>query len=596
MLRFGARRLFALIPLLTALVACEESSPADGEGGDGQGGEDGNQGGGGEGGQAELPPEPTTHFEAEPTSFQVPEGGRHLAGFNDLSREPGVSDDVAFGAQRWRMIDLDGDGAQDLVVTATAGPRDGYYFWNEVPGYESDAPKWLVYQNDGAGFAADPTEWPVPVGGTYLAGFNDLAGEPGVSDDVEYGAQRWRTLDIDGDGLPDLVVTATAVARDGYYFWDEVPGYDGAPKWLVYKNNGAGFDAEPVEWSVPEGGRYLAGFNDLSGEPGVSDDVEYGAHRWRTLDIDGDALPDLVVTATAVPRDGYYFWDEVPGYDDGAPQWQVYKNNGAGFDAEPIAWNVPEGGAHLAGFNDLSGEPGYSDDVAYGDERWRLLDMDADQMPDIVVTATATPRDGYYFWNEVPGYDDETPYWHVYRNNGGGFDSEPTAWSVPAGGAHLAGFNDLGGEPGYSDDVSMGDDRWSVLDLNTDGRPDLVVTGEATPREGYYFWVQIFGFDAEPKWWVYLGGDGGFAADPTPWAMPLGGQHLAGFAAPSGEPGYSDDVSIGADRWRLVDVDGDHRQDLVIVGDAQPRDGYYFWVEVLGFDAEPRWQVYRGAP
>ena len=489
-----------------ALVACDDPS-ATSKAKHSKDDDSSTPGDGGGGAGPELPPEPTTHFEGFASGWAVPEGGQYLAGFNDLAGEPGQADDVAMGAQRWRLVDLDGDGRSEIVVPATAVPRDGYYYWNEVPGYAEQKPFWYVYGNDGKGFATGPAAWPVPLGGQHLAGFNDLSGEPGQSDDVSMGSQRWRLLDIDGDGRPDLVVTATAAPRDGYYYWNEVPGYaEQKPFWYVYKNNGAGFDAGPIAWPVPVGGKHMAGFNDVSGEPGEADDVSMGSQRWRMLDVDGDGRSDLVVTATAVPRDGYYYWSEVPGFVDGAP------------------------------------------------------------------------------------------FWYVFRNNGGGFDAGPIAWKLPVGGKHLAGFNDLSGEPGEGDDVSMGAQRWRVVDINSDGRPDLVVTGEAVARDGYYYWVQVPGFGQAPAWQVHLGVDGGFEGAAQSWPVPAGGQHLAGFADLGGEPGQSDDVEMGADRWRLTDVDGDHRLDIVVTGDAVPRDGYYFWVAVPGFGTAPRWQIYRGAP
>ncbi|NUO48060.1 MAG: hypothetical protein HOV80_04305 [Polyangiaceae bacterium] len=593
MFRLAGFRFLAVLPLFALIAGCAESESSDEDEENKKKTTDKEE----EQEEPELPPDPTTHFEAELASFVVPVGGAHEAGFNDLSGEPGSGEDVSFGSQRWRMIDLDGDGAQDIVVTASAVPKSGYYFWTEVPGYKEGTPTWYMYRNNGAGFDTEPTAWPVPVGGTYDAGFNDLSGEPGSGEDVTYGSQRWRLHDIDGDKLPDIVVTASAVPKSGYYFWTEVPGYkEGTPTWYVYKNNGAGFDPDPIAWSVPLGGTDDAGFNDLSGEPGSGEGVAYGSQRWRTVDVDGDELDDIVVTASAVPKSGYYFWTEVPGYKEGTPTWYVFKNNGAGFDAQPIAWSLPLGGTDDAGFNDVSGEPGSGEGVAYGSQRWRLLDMDADKLPDIVVTASATPRSGYYFWTEVPGYNEGTPTWYIYRNNGSGFDADPTAWSVPQGGQHEAGFNDLGGQPGNGEDVSMGSDRWSVVDLNSDGRPDLVVTGEATPRSGYYYWVEVLGLADAPHWNVYLGEESGFAAEPQSWSVPTGGQYEAGFAALSGEPGNGEDVAMGADRWRLVDVDGDKRLDIVITGEATPRSGYYYWVEVPGYDSQPAWQIYRGAP
>ncbi len=428
--------------LLSALGAAGCGGDDTGSGGSGGGGSGGKGGSGG----GVVPAKPTTHFEQGPVAWSVPEGGKHLAGFNDLGGEPGDGSDVAYGDQRWRVIDLDGDDKQDLIVPAVATPRDGYNYWSEVPGYKDDKPFWFVFKNNGSGFEKGAVPWFVPPGGKHLAGFNDLGGEPGDGSDVAYGDQRWRLSDLDGDGRPDLIVTAVATPRDGYNYWSEVPGYkDGKPFWFVFKNNGSGFEQGAVPWFVPVGGKHLAGFNDLGGEPGDGSDVAYGDQRWRLSDMDGDGKPDLVVTAVATPRDGYNYWSEVPGYKDGKPFWFVFKNNGSGFDQGAVPWFAPVGGKHLAGFNDLSGEPGDGSDVAYGDQRWRMMDLDADGKSDLVVTAVATPRDGYNYWSEVPGYKDAKPFWFVFKNNGSGFEQGAVPWFVPVGGKHLAGFNDLGG-------------------------------------------------------------------------------------------------------------------------------------------------------
>ncbi|MFO0590800.1 MAG: FG-GAP-like repeat-containing protein [Polyangiaceae bacterium] len=591
-------RIHSCAALCALLLSAASSVGCDGgETGQGGKGGSGDGGKGGSGGEV-IPDKPTTHFEEGPVAWSVPLGGTHLAGFSDFGGEAGNGDDVAFGDQRYRMLDLTGDHKPDLVVPALAVQRDGYSFWNQVPGFKDDKPFWYVYKNNGSGFDAGPIPWFVPKGGAHAAGFNDLSGEAGNGDDVSFGDQRWRLTDIDGDGLSDIVITAVAVPRDGYSYWNQVPGFkDGKPFWYVYKNNGSGFEQGPIPWFVPVGGAHLAGFNDLSGEPGFGDDVAFGDQRWRLMDIDADGKADLVVTATAQPRDGYSYWSEVPGLKDGKPFWYVYKNNGAGFEQGPIPWFVPVGGTQIAGFNDLAGEPSSGNDVVYGEPRWRTSDVDGDGKIDLVVTATSQPRDGYSYWPEVPGYKDGKPFWYVYKNNGGGFEQGPIPWFVPLGGGHLAGFNDLAGEPSYGGEVTYGDLRWRSADMNSDGKADLVVTATAEPRDGYSYWPTVPGFkDDKPFWYVYINNGSGFEQGPIPWFVPKGGTFLGGFNDLSGDPSNGSDMAYGYDRWRTSDLDGDGRMDIVVTGKAAPRDGYNYWVPVNGYGTAPLWYVFHGAP
>ncbi len=541
--------------------------------------------------------EPSTRFDDDAVRWTVPVGGQHLAGFDALGGDPGTSDYETVGARAWSTIDLDGDGRLDLVVTAEAVEREGYYWWAQVLGYDEGEPHWDVYLNDGTGFAETPTRWSVPSGGQYLAGFGALAGEPGSGDDETVGAEAWSTMDIDGDGLPDLVVTAEAVEREGYYWWAQVLGYGGdEPHWNVYRNTGDGFESTPTAWSVPQGGQHLAGFDALAGNAGSGEYETVGAQEWSTTDIDGDGRPDLVVTAEAVEREGYYWWARVLGYG-GSPHWNVFLNTGSGFETSPTSWQVPSGGQHLAGFDALAGSAGEGDYGTVGAQEWSTADIDGDGRPDLIVTAEAVEREGYYWWAQVLGYDRGEPHWNVFFNTGSGFEVSAEAWPLPSGGQHLAGFDALGGDAGAADYGTVGAQEWATIDIDGDRLLDLVVTAEAVEREGYYWWAQVLGFDAaDPHWNVFVNTGSGFAEAPVAWSVPEGGQHLAGFDALSGDPGSSDYATVGAEAWATTDLDGDGRLDLVVTARAVEREGYYWWAEVLGFGDDPHWSVHLGTP
>src|SRR5262249_12291593 len=155
-------------------------------------------------------------------------------------------------------------------------------------------------------------------GHTYQAiGFSQVAG-----DDDYQGSNAWTTMDIDGDGKPDLVVSA----KGGLQF-----GEPGARFWNVYMNTGSGFASTPTKWCTPDGGHtYQAiGFSQVAG-----DDDYQGSNAWTTMDIDGDGKPDLVVSA----KGGLQFGEA------GARFWNIYGNTGNGFADTPKKWWTPDGG------------------------------------------------------------------------------------------------------------------------------------------------------------------------------------------------------------------------------------------------------------
>jgi len=254
-------------------------------------------------------------------------------------------------------------------------------------------------------FETKAMPWGVPEGGWDGAGFNVI------------GTSYWSTLDINGDGLPDLV--STSPTDDGVTW-----GYPNDTHWRVFLNEGDGFAAAHATWDVPDGGWTGAGFNGI------------GSSYWSTLDINGDDLPDLV--STSAPDDGVTW-----GYPNDT-HWRVFLNEGDGFAAAHTAWDVPDGGWPGAGFNGI------------GSSYWSTLDINGDDLPDLV--STSAPDDGVTW-----GYPNDT-HWRAFLNDGSGFAAAHTAWDVPDGGWDGAGFN------------GIGTSYWSTLDINGDDLPDLVST------------------------------------------------------------------------------------------------------------------------
>ncbi|MEM6296488.1 MAG: hypothetical protein AAGA54_34800 [Myxococcota bacterium] len=394
----------------------------------------------------------TEGFAAQATAWAVPEGGWMEQGF---VRAAGTVSDP--GDDDWTTIDLTGDGILDLVVT---GRWDGEAF--EVPGHGS-APHWDVYEGGENGFATTATAWAVPNGGWANQGFVRTAGT--VSDP---GDDDWTTMDLTGDGVPDLVVTGH---WDGENF--EVFGHGATPHWEVYEGGATGFAESPTQWPVPSGGWVNQGFVRVGGT--VSDP---GDDDWTTTDLTGDGRPDLVVT-------GHWDGDAFEVLGHGAtPHWDVYEGGGRGFSDTPIAWAVPDGGWIDQGFVRIGGT--VSDP---GDDDWTTTDLNGDGYPDLVVTGR---WDGEAF--DVFGFG-ESPYWNVYTGSADGFALEAASWPVPEGGWTGQGFVRMFGT--VSD---PGDDDWTTTDLNGDGYPDLVVTGH---WDGDAF--EVLGYGDAPHWRAFFG-------------------------------------------------------------------------------------------
>jgi len=147
-------------------------------------------------------------------------------------------------------------------------------------------------QSFGQGFEKSPTSWSTPFTIDQITDFSS-----GV---------KHTTMDISGDNKPDLVVTY----NNGFL------GSVGDFRWDVYLNNGSGFNNTPVSWNTP--------FN-LDQITDFSSGVKH-----TTMDISGDSKPDLIVTY----NNG--FLGSVGDF-----RWDVYLNNGSGFNNSPTSWSTP---------------------------------------------------------------------------------------------------------------------------------------------------------------------------------------------------------------------------------------------------------------
>ncbi len=360
-------------------------------------------------------------------------------------------------------------------------------------------------------FASAAEDWRVPA-----SGFDEGFAQPASASAFHY----WSTLDVDGDHRPDIVHTGATDQSEAA--WDA----GGSPFWKLFRGGTEGWSADMVKWQVPPSGA-TSGFYA----------VGLAGGGWQTFDITGDGLPDLVQTAEPATGAVWGFGDD--------PHWKVFENDGdGGFIMPQRDWPVPDSGTS-AGFSvvEWSGAPAF----------WTTIDVDGDRRPDLV--QTSDPATGAV-WDDAGA-----AYWKVFANSGDGFDRKPTIWSVPQSGT-TGGFYSW-----YADSTA----HWRLLDLDGDGRADLMQTSD--PASG-----AVWDAAGDPYWKLFAGEGQGFAAIATKWSVPPNG---------TGEGFFDAFWSASFRWWWLIDIDGDRDLDLVQTGDSSHEN------RIWDAAGDPYWKVFR---
>ena len=264
-----------------------------------------------------------TGFSSAVTNWTTPVGGYYSApgvnhGFMELFNYMTNMD----SAQVWSTRDMNGDNKPDLVITSE------YLFANNglMQFGSPTAPYWKIFLNTDTGFASTPVIWSTPSGGNQFGYFDlrfNILQAPGT--------ENWDVEDLNGDNKPDLVILADFQASSGF---NQQFNAGTSPYWKVHLNNGNGFSGSPVNWSTPVGGEIsVSGAN--IGYCVLKQSYAHinNSQNWNLKDMDGDHIPDLVVTSVYLNSYG----DARQFFAGTIPYWKVYPNSGyTGLSDSPV--------------------------------------------------------------------------------------------------------------------------------------------------------------------------------------------------------------------------------------------------------------------
>ncbi len=320
--------------------------------------------------------------------------------------------------------------------------------------------------------------------------------------------------------------------------------------------DGVAFAAEGIEWSLPnfEGENWRDGvpFSEATGvsyrDCAAGEDL---ALHYHFADYTVDGVPDLVVTYDGCNAAGL-----------GRTHWDVYGGTGSGFLSTAIPWTLPEfEGTGWSGDAPLSATGGQTYRSCGTSEQsllnFEVRDMNADGLPDLVISL-----------DQCEGTSIGTSAWDVYLGERSGFAAEPIPWALPTlNGDTWTGvavpFYDMDGATWRDcEGDHYADVYHSTVDLTGDGWPDLVITYDTCANPDLSF----------TYWWIYPGGEGGFAADHANFALPLReGEDWfedGAYTKLDGEAirtcGGDTDRSLG---FTTADMDGDGLLDFAFLND-----------------------------
>lgn len=306
----------------------------------------------------------------------------------------------------YELRDMNGDRQPDLVLQSacddtTIGPL-----------------AWRVHFNTGSGFDANATRFDLP-----------LPRPPACA--------VVKLVDVDGDLRPDLLTTSTCLDASV-----------GTTRWIVNRNNGAGFDATS-DFTLPTA-PVKAAFTKYDSES-LTAACPGGGPAYRTFDVDGDLKIDLVVVSACDDA----FLSTI--------NWRVYKGTGAGFTDPPAAFALP---VLPPPFRRMYADPTKTTADCNASplaRSYEVADFDGDFAPDMLVTRQCNdPTVG-------------STRWLLYRNEGTRFAPEPRSIDLPAlvgAVGHHGAFHTTSGEA----KCDQHHPAFTLVDVTGDFRKDLLLT------------------------------------------------------------------------------------------------------------------------
>ena len=319
--------------------------------------------------------------------------------------------------------DMDGDGILDILVMD-----------NFIAGWATGFPGGIYYLKNHGGNIANPLNWEIK---TIYRGDKTQLGKSAY--------HRARFVDIDGDGLPDLVTAKVCM-----YNWQNTSDQYNFTEW--WKKND---DGDPTSYSGP----YAIG--------------DGGGFLFNMVDVDGDGYPDIVA-----PQ----FFIQNPGT-------LVVKGPGD-IRGDSLCWfkNPGPGGAVTQPWNRYTIDNWYTSKNPLGKGMEVITaDINQDGKPELIFT-THNHQDyvnGHRIWNsgvyylEIPGNPTITANWTPITIDRGDPNLDPTDATAVASDTYAV---DRDGGP-YSQG-SPGMVR--AADINGDGYPDFVVPGDGKGAVYYY--------------------------------------------------------------------------------------------------------------